>query len=690
MSVEGNGKDSARWECEVPFVKPMRLYRLSFWARRERGSLGGCVIAGLSAERAYEEGVVVSGINRDFVAVGEDWTKCSFIFIAPPSLKKATIYLGQWNVKGKVYFDDVSLVPIEQMGLERGLGPGERILEGIYIFKSHWIGPLSNYSSTLVDFTAGFNTNRWVLGEGKYVVYRHSPGFPQRWAKVKVWIWWYRWGSLAVEASKDGRRWLLAGRVKGEGEHEVSLPKNLFPTKSILVRLRSEGLMQVLGYRYEAKLSGSPPDVEGKALFLEVERPSLPELPIRPILSFGLLREGEGRLEVGFKVKNKGKGGKRLILGVKVAFEGEDFSAEDSILLLEPGKRREIKFSPLRLRSWGEYQVVLFAREHGKGEVYRASTSVYLPPLYATDYGRRLPCEPSVEWLKLWWCGPNRKVSRERMPPSGRAVPISISAGRNEFEPFQLVIRPERTFTLSRVEATPLLGPEGARIGRENVEFLKVEYVKVRRLTDRFGCIGLWPDPLPPIKGPIECPAKVNTPIWVRVYVPKGIPAGNYKGEIVLEIQGGLKVRVPLKLRVYDFTLPDETHTRTAYGVWVNRLFHGIRTDEEEAKVFEFYMRTFAKHRISPYWPVPSLARPRWEIVGPREEIDVGPLKFVCDRLKGNFFALLCGGERVGYIRSTLTQFERKGVGWKGTGFGWPSPNSSRALSSSSKGRRGA
>lgn len=672
LSVEGEGRDSARWECGVPAIKPMRLYRLSFWARSEEGSAfaEGCVISGLSAERAYRDEVVVSGVNRDFL-VGEEWSHCSFIFVAPPNLIKASVYLGQWHVKGKIYFDDVSLELVEPDVLERDgtkLGSEEGISEGVYSFDAHWGGPFSNWSSALFNFTAGFNTNRWILDRERFVIYRHSPGFPQESAKVKLTIWWYQHGLLAVEASRDGRNWTLAGRVKGDGEHEVSLPKVLFPAEEVFVRLRSEGLMQVTHYSYESLLFGSPPDVRGRVMLLVVERPAPSWLFVKPKV-FPYLAESE------VEVENRSGERRALRLRVEALFEGKRVTGPKPVdFFVGPHSRIVKRLERPRLAKWGEYKVKISLLEKGE-EVYRASSDVFVPALQAFDYGRRLPFQPRLEGLVLWWCGPNEKVSRERVPPEGGEVPIWISAARNEFEPFQIVIRPKRDLMVEKVEAEPLLGPKGARIGSENIEFLKVEYVKVTRPTDEFGCVGLWPDPLPPIKGPFNCPANLNTPLWVRVYVPKGIPEGDYKGWVVLKIKGGPEVRVPLRLRVFEFTLTDETHTTTAYGVEVNWLFHGIKTPEEEAKVFDFYMQTFAKHRVSPYWPIPSMANPDWELEGPKEEIVTGPLRFVCDKFRGNFFSILKGEERVGRVGCCLTQFEREGVGWQGKGLSWPSPD---------------
>lgn len=58
----------------------------------------------------------------------------------------------------------------------------------------------------------------------------------------------------------------------------------------------------------------------------------------------------------------------------------------------------------------------------------------------AIEYGYRLDI-PSR--LGLWWCEGTYKVTRERPLPQETRSMVSISAARNEYEPFQLVLVPE-------------------------------------------------------------------------------------------------------------------------------------------------------------------------------------------------------------------------------------------------------
>ena len=47
--------------------------------------------------------------------------------------------------------------------------------------------------------------------------------------------------------------------------------------------------------------------------------------------------------------------------------------------------------------------------------------------------------------------------------------------------------------------------------------------------------VGLWPDPLLPIKSQ-SVKAMETQPFWVTVYVPEDTPAGEYKGQITVKV----------------------------------------------------------------------------------------------------------------------------------------------------------
>ena len=205
----------------------------------------------------------------------------------------------------------------------------------------------------------------------------------------------------------------------------------------------------------------------------------------------------------------------------------------------------------------------------------------------------------------VWWSEGTYKVFRETKVPERKGAAITISAARNEYEPFQLVLRPKvEVPEVNFVEVSDFRNGSGDTISHENVEVNTVEYVKVEKPTDGLGHVGLYPDPLPPFKPNLVLRTGENQPIWFTVYVPSETPAGLYRGGIVLTVGGWRLEEIPLLLEVYDFTLPRKTHTETAYGVSLNAKYHGLESQEDREKTYDLYMQNCAKHRISPYAPM--------------------------------------------------------------------------------------
>ena len=60
-----------------------------------------------------------------------------------------------------------------------------------------------------------------------------------------------------------------------------------------------------------------------------------------------------------------------------------------------------------------------------------------------------------------------------------------------------------------------------------------------------------------------------------------------------------------MRLHVWGFALPVETHVRSGFGLSTGtvRRYHNLQSDEELARVMDLYYQDFAAHRISPYEP---------------------------------------------------------------------------------------
>jgi len=245
----------------------------------------------------------------------------------------------------------------------------------------------------------------------------------------------------------------------------------------------------------------------------------------------------------------------------------------------------------------------------------------------------------------LWWAEGTYKIGKKYEPPSRKRDCIQISAAKREYEPFQLVIYAKRDLEEISVKVSDLKNPKGETISKNNIEIDLVEYVNVKIPSDAIEMLvgteesfkqitrlspeiaesaGWWPDPLPPYINPFNVERENNQPIWITVYVPEDAVAGIYEGEIEIIPANAKPTRVKLKVRIFDFVLPEITHTRTAYGLSINTHFLGLKEREDIEKVWDLYLQNFAKHRVAPYnpmkyWPV------KWELhVRPEDSVSEG------------------------------------------------------------------
>jgi len=610
VSVRGRGDDTSFWRSTTFAPLPGSLYRLSFWLKGT-GS-GGCAVAGLDAA------------NRDY-APPSQWQSESFVFHTPDEWPNAFLRVGQWHVNGQVWFDDVSIapvIPIHSRSGEVELGAGEMVENSTYSFSAPLTRESSNYARPLVRHTAGFNTDRWTFAPNQEVCYRHGvAGNRQLSASVSIAVLYHNSGACRVEASRDGQTWVPVGTINAVQTRTFELPDSLFPAAEVWVRLKADesGQFQVHSYEYRASLSRPLAPFTGRTRFAEVAKQD-PTVRVE-LVDLGALRPGPG-------------------CRVRLSVSGHSRPLIAHVLVTEPGSARASRFSvavrrgpqavpvdvPYSLRRAGSGRLriqitdaqALPSRKR-EAVLFDAAVTYRVSSLYAADYGYAIS---STRHADLWWCEATYKVSRDRPAPTSARPSVSIEAAKGEFEPFQLVISPKRSIQSLSVSVDDLISPQGHRIAASNVTIRQVAYVRVTTPTDSYGDVGDWPDPLPPVNGPMILEAGQNQPLWITVRVPRDARAGTYTGKIRLSSPSWSAV-IPLRLRVWDFALPRSPRISSALGLYdaAIRTYHHLESDQEMAQVWELYMRDFAEHRISPYNPM-TLSPIRVEVVSDQVRLD--------------------------------------------------------------------
>ncbi|MDC4223931.1 MAG: DUF4091 domain-containing protein [Candidatus Manganitrophus sp.] len=257
-----------------------------------------------------------------------------------------------------------------------------------------------------------------------------------------------------------------------------------------------------------------------------------------------------------------------------------------------------------------------------------------------------------AEAQTIWWDTGMVKLRQANSGTTGDPVPsgidlctgtgcsqggVTLSAGRNEFEPFQIFIAASAT-ALSQVNVTisDLSDGRGNVIaslanGRpKNIVLYREHYLPVTSTSSLDGKLGLWPDGLVPkvdeyfgevrrMPGetapafPFNVAANQKQGIWVDVYVPHGTPAGLYRGTAQVTIGSAVAANIPIQLTVRDFDLPSVPSLKTAYAVGIGEVKTGhygtaAVGDDKYWEMICLYTKEMLLHRVSNenvIWPRP-------------------------------------------------------------------------------------
>jgi hypothetical protein len=223
----------------------------------------------------------------------------------------------------------------------------------------------------------------------------------------------------------------------------------------------------------------------------------------------------------------------------------------------------------------------------------------------------RSPEGPELAW---WTTSALDKVRPYDAAPEPRAHDAKISAARNEFESFQIVLRAgDSDVEGLDVEVTDLRGPGAAVLAKSNVAIYLEGYLNLQTPSSLEGGTGEWPDPLVPQVDryvherrnafPFTIAKQRNQPLWIEVYVPPSTPAGSYRGGVRVLVSGKPAVSIPVDLTVWNFELPSTSSLVTTFafsGVPAIKQHYGNYTsDSALAAMVSLYQKAALWHRIS-------------------------------------------------------------------------------------------
>jgi hypothetical protein len=206
---------------------------------------------------------------------------------------------------------------------------------------------------------------------------------------------------------------------------------------------------------------------------------------------------------------------------------------------------------------------------------------------------------------------------------TGSAV---LSAARNEYAPFQIIVR-AGSGGLKHVNAaaSALTPKRGKAIPADRITLYREHYIEVRKLSPKSkGELGWYPDALipfldpstgrPPVRArfpaaPFDVAPDSNQPLWVDVLTPRDATPGEYKGAVTISAEGIKPHKIPIELTIWDFALPETPSMRTHFGdADVNPLVSRPpqvaawrNLDEAGQRALQTaYVELMAAHRICP------------------------------------------------------------------------------------------
>ena len=199
----------------------------------------------------------------------------------------------------------------------------------------------------------------------------------------------------------------------------------------------------------------------------------------------------------------------------------------------------------------------------------------------------------------------NVKVRRDEDYARKGAAALDFEMAKNEVEGAQLIVNAQEDTTFNATVEKDLVSESGNRIFRSNVAVYAEHYVHVEVATTSFP-LGYYPDALVPMRNYLAArdnriAGGNNQGIYVTVTTEAGTPADVYRGQLKLVV-GNTVTYVPITVTVWDFVLPEETHTKTAFTLWESQIFPEELDNSEE--MLKTYYEFFLDRRVnSSYLP---------------------------------------------------------------------------------------
>lgn len=181
---------------------------------------------------------------------------------------------------------------------------------------------------------------------------------------------------------------------------------------------------------------------------------------------------------------------------------------------------------------------------------------------------------------------------------------VTINAFRNEYESAQIILSAKKNVKDYTLEVCDLKDGNGNVLPASAFEIFHEKYMYVGLIKNPNSPTGTgyYPDALLPFEkakeyGENKVEKNFNQGVWVALNVPETQVAGVYGGGFTLTLDGK-KTTVPVSVEIYDYTLSDEVHSKSAFYLHPQRLAWGEMDDSVEMQ--EKYYEYLLDYRLDP------------------------------------------------------------------------------------------
>lgn len=183
-------------------------------------------------------------------------------------------------------------------------------------------------------------------------------------------------------------------------------------------------------------------------------------------------------------------------------------------------------------------------------------------------------------------------LPKHGLVPGAITEKYQLSLAKNEYEAFQVVIVPPANKGLKNVSITAY--SDNKQLNK-SIQVAPVGFVKTKQPIYPVEYIGWYPDPILEFTDHLDVKAGDVQPFWVRIYAPKDIAPGTYSCHLKVTADNENGIHIPFKVKVFNFTIPQKGHLRTATSLYSSRLL------EYGPEMYRAYDYVLGKYRINPF-----------------------------------------------------------------------------------------